>query len=153
MSASIAYGMSKSPSAGHDQAMTENFNPPSLMKPVGFSHATGSGATVHFGGQVGSDATGRILAPGDMASQFAQAIRNLGVAIEGAGCVPQDVVKITYLVTDVAAYRAVLKEAGAAYREVFGKHFPASTLIEVKGLFDPDALVEIECVAVRGGIS
>ena len=131
--------------------MTENFNPPNLPKPSGFSHATGAGDIVHVGGQVGSDVSGRILAPGDMAAQFARAIKNLGVAIEGAGCAPTDVVKITYLVTDVAAYRAVLKEAGAAYREVFGRHFPASTLIEVKGLFDPDAVVEIECVAVRSG--
>lgn len=131
--------------------MTENFNPPNLPRPAGFSHATGAGDMVHFGGQVGCDVSGRILAPGDMAAQFSQAIRNLGLALQGARCTPADVVKITYLVTDVAAYRAVLKEAGAAYREVFGKHFPASTLIEVKGLFDPDAVVEIECVAVRSG--
>lgn len=129
--------------------MTENFNPPNLPKPSGFSHATGAGDIVHFGGQVGSDASGRILAPGDMAAQFRQAIRNLGVAIEGAHCAPTDVVKIMYFVTDVAAYRAVLKEAGVAYREVFDRHFPASTLIEVKELFDPAALVEIDCVAVR----
>ena len=58
-------------------------------------------------------------------------------------------VEVNYLVTDVAAYRAVLKPVGAHYREVFGRHFPASTLVEVKGLFDPDALVEIEAVAVR----
>lgn len=129
--------------------MTENFNPPTLPKPSGFSHATGAGDIVHFGGQVGCDATGRILAPGDMAAQFALALKNLALALEGAGCAPTDVVKITYLVTDVAAYRAVLSEAGAAYREVFGRYFPASTLIEVKGLFDPEAMVEIECVAVR----
>jgi len=123
------------------------------MKPTGFSHATGAGSIVHFGGQVGCDESGRILAPGDMAAQFAVAIGNLGTAIAGAGCAPTDVVKITYLVTDVAAYRGVLKEAGSAYREVFGRYYPASTLIEVKGLFDPDALIEIECVAVRGGIA
>lgn len=128
----------------------ENFNPPTLPRPSGFSHATGAGDLVHFGGQIASDAEGRVVSAGDMAGQFAQAIRNLGLALEGARCVPADVVKITYLVTDVAAYRSALKEAGAAYREVFGRHFPASTLIEVKGLFEPAAMIEIECVAVRG---
>ena len=130
--------------------MIENFNPPTLPRPSGFSHATGAGDMVHFGGQIGSDGEGQVIAPGDMAAQFAQALRNLGLALEGARCKGADVVKITYFVTDVSAYRAILKEAGAAYREVFGRHYPASTLVEVKGLFEPDAMIEIECVAIRG---
>ena len=84
-----------------------------------------------------------------MAAQFGRAIQNLGVALQGAGCGPTDVVKITYLVTDVAIYRDLLKPIGAYYREVFGRHYPASTLLEVKGLFDPAAMVEIEAVAIR----
>ena len=84
-----------------------------------------------------------------MAAQFGRAIRNLGVALRAAGCEPPDVVKITYLVTDVAAYRDLLKPIGAHYRAVFGRHYPASTMLEVKGLYDPAAIVEIEAVAIR----
>jgi enamine deaminase RidA (YjgF/YER057c/UK114 family) len=52
-------------------------------------------------------------------------------------------------VTEVQAYRTNLRAIGAAYREVFGRHYPASTVIEVSSLFDPHALVEIEAVAMR----
>jgi enamine deaminase RidA (YjgF/YER057c/UK114 family) len=125
-------------------------NPPELPAPSGYSHASsGSGEVVFIGGQVGCDVSGRILEPGDMAAQFGRAIRNLGIALRAAGCEPADVVKITYLVTDVAAYRDQRKPIGGHYREVFGRNYPASTLVEVKGLFDPDALVEIEAVAIR----
>ena len=128
-----------------------HFNPPALPQPSGYSHASsGSGEAVYLGGQVGCDVSGKIQAPGDMAAQFGLAIRNVGIALEAAGCRPDDVVKINYFVTDVAGYRAVGKLIGQHYREVFGRHFPASTLVEVKGLFDPEALVEIEAVAVRG---
>jgi len=126
-------------------------NPPELPVPSGYSHASsGPGGIVFVGGQVGCDVSGRILEPGDMAAQFGRAIRNVGIALAAADCGPADVVKVNYLVTDVDAYRASLKPIGAHYREVFGRHFPASTLVEVKGLFDPDALVEIEAVAIRG---
>jgi enamine deaminase RidA (YjgF/YER057c/UK114 family) len=127
-----------------------HYNPPELPAPSGYSHASsGSGDLVFVGGQVGCDATGRILEPGDIAAQFGRAIRNLGIALAAAGCQPADVVKLTYLVTDVASYRAASKRIGAHYREVFGRHFPASTLLEVRGLFDPRAAVEIEAIAVR----
>jgi len=128
----------------------ELFNPASLAPPVGFAHAAAAGDLVLLGGQTGTDATGRLTAPGDMVGQFAQAIRNVATALHAAGSEPARAVKLTYFVTDAAAYRANLKPIGAAYREVFGRHFPATSLFEVKGLFDPAALVEIECIAVRG---
>src|ERR1700737_3509588 len=113
-------------------------NPPELPVPSGYSHASsGTGEMVFIGGQVGCDVSGRILEPGDIAAQFGRAIRNLGIALAAAGCLPADVVKVTYLVTDVAAYRAARKPIGVHYRDAFGRHFPASTLLEVKGLFDP----------------
>ena len=127
----------------------ELFNPPELAPPVGFSHAAAAGDLVVLGGQVGSDASGQVLAPGDITAQFTQAIRNVGTALRAAGSAPERAVKLTYFVTDVAAYRANLKPIGAAYREVFGHHYPATSLFEVKGLYDPEAMVEIECLAVR----
>ena len=81
--------------------------------------------------------------------QYARAIGNVAIGLRAAGCIPEDTVKLTYYVTDVAVYRENLSAIGMAYREVFGRHYPASTLIEVRSLFNPDALVEIEAVAVR----
>ncbi|TMC13506.1 MAG: RidA family protein [Chloroflexi bacterium] len=127
----------------------ELFNPPDLAPPVGFAHAAAAGDLVVLGGQTGSDASGRVVAPGDVVAQFAQAIRNVATALAAAGSAPGRALKLTYFVTDAAAYRANLEPIGAAYREVFGRHYPATSLFEVSGLFDPDALVEIECIALR----
>jgi enamine deaminase RidA (YjgF/YER057c/UK114 family) len=102
-----------------------------------------------LGGQIGSDATGKVVAPGDLVAQFARAIRNVAIALRAAGCTPQDTVKLTYYVTALDVYRSNLRAIGAAYRDAFGRHYPASTVVEVRSLFDPDALVEIDAVAVR----
>jgi enamine deaminase RidA (YjgF/YER057c/UK114 family) len=126
-----------------------NVNPGELAPARGFSHVTIAGNTVWVGGQIGSDQTGSVVEPGDVAAQFARAIRNVAIALKAAGCEPEDTVKLTYYVSDLEVYRNHLSAIGAAYREVFGRHYPASTLIEVRSLFDPNALVEIDAVAVR----
>ena|SRR5438105_9385742 len=126
-----------------------NINPEELGPARGFSHATVAGDTVWLGGQIGSDATGKVVEPGDVVAQFARAIRNLAIALRAAGCSPADTVKLTYYVTDINTYKERLGALGAAYREVFGRHYPATTLVEVRSLFDPAALVEIDAVAVR----
>ena len=127
----------------------QNVNPKELAPARGFSHATVSGDTVWVGGQVGSAATGKIVEPGDIVAQYARAIRNVAVALRAAGCEPEDTVKLTYYVTDIEAYRDNRAGLGAAYREFFRSDYPASTLIEVQSLVDPDAMVEIDAVAVR----
>lgn len=126
-------------------------NPPELGPPVGFSHAARAGDLVYTGGQIGCDASGRVLAPGNLVAQFARALANVGIALRAAGSRPERAIKLTYFVTDVPAYRAHLQEIGAAYREVFGRHYPATSLFGVQELFDPEALIEIECVAIREG--
>ena len=131
--------------------LPQNVNPPELATPRGFSHVTIAGDNVWIGGQTGTDSAGKIVEPGDIVAQFARAIRNLGSALHAAGCRPEDTVKLTYYVTDLAGYRRSLAGIGTEYREVFGRHYPASTLVEVRSLFDPDALVEIDAVAVRRG--
>ncbi len=131
----------------------ENLNPPELGPAVGFSHATRFGSLVVLGGQIGCDGTGRVVEPGDIAAQFARAIRNVATALRAAGSAPERAIKLTYYVTDVAAYRSRLEPIGAAYRQVFGRHYPATSLFEVKALFDPDAMVEIECWAAAGRAS
>jgi enamine deaminase RidA (YjgF/YER057c/UK114 family) len=127
----------------------QNINPKELAPASGFSHATVAGGMVWLGGQIGSDASGKVTEPGDVAAQFARAISNVAIALRAAGSSPEDTDKLTYYVTDVKAYKTNLRAIGSAYREVFGRHFPATTLVEVSSLFDPDALVEIEAVAVR----
>ena len=125
-----------------------NVNPEELGPARGFSHATVAGGLAWLGGQIGSDATGKVPEPGDIAAQFARAVRNVSIALRAVGSAPADVVKLTYYVTDLKAYKNNLRTIGSAYREVFGRHYPATTLVEVRSLFDPDALIEIEAVAV-----
>lgn len=126
-----------------------NINPEELSPASGFSHATIAGDTVWLGGQIGSDSSGKIPEPGDIVAQFARAIGNISIALRAAGSAPADTVKLTYYVTDLTAYRANLQAIGSAYRDVFGRHYPATTLVEVRSLFAPDALLEIEAVAIR----
>jgi enamine deaminase RidA (YjgF/YER057c/UK114 family) len=126
-----------------------NVNPGELAPARGYSHATVAGDTVWVGGQVGSDATGQIVEPGDIVAQYGRAIQNVAVALRAAGFAPEDTVKLTYYVTDIKAYRENRSALGAAYRKFFRTDYPASTLIEVKSLVDPEALVEIDAVAVR----
>lgn len=125
------------------------FNPAELAPPIGFAHAGSANGWVWLGGQISNDRSGKVLFAGDMAAQFRQAIRNVDVALRAAGSRPEDVIKLTYFVTDVDAYRAALKPIGAAYRERFGRHYPPTSLLEVSGLFEPAAMIEIECVAVQ----
>ena len=73
----------------------------------------------------------------------------LASALRAAGCEPADTVKLTYYVTDIQAYRDSRAAIGAAYREHFRSDYPASTLVEVSSLVDPNALIEIDAVAVR----
>jgi len=110
---------------------------------------TVAGDMVWLGGQIGSDSTGKVVDPGDVVAQFARAIRNVSIALDAAGCAPSDTVKLTYYVTDVKQYRQNLEAIGSAFRKQFGDHYPATTLIEVVSLFEPEALVEIDAVAVR----
>lgn len=126
-----------------------NVNPEELAPPRGFSHATVAGDTVWVGGQIGSDASGKIVEAGDLVAQYTRAIRNVAIALRAAGCEPQDTVKLTYYVTDIQAYRENRKALGGAYREFFRSDYPASTLVEVRSLVDPEALIEIDAVAVR----
>ena len=127
-------------------------NPPSLPRPSGYSNGilTEGGRVLFLAGQIGMGPEGNIASPGDLVAQFAQALFNLRAVVEAAGGTMTDIVKLNLYVTDKAAYKANLKPIGEAYRSFFGRYYPAMTLVEVKGLFDDDALVEIEGIAVIG---
>ena len=124
-------------------------NPPELPVPRGFSHgiAIEGGRLLMLAGQDASDAKGKIVAPGDLLAQYEQVVKNLKAVVEAAGATLQDVVKLNIYVTDRNAYRAQLKPLGEIYRAYFGRHYPAMALFEVKGLFNPDAMIEMEGVA------
>jgi enamine deaminase RidA (YjgF/YER057c/UK114 family) len=134
--------------------MREPLNPVTLPRPVGYSHAwrVHGGTTVYLAGQVAFDQEGRLVGKGDLVAQFRQVCENLRHAVAAAGGQMTDVVKLTIYVLSKADYKARLREIGAVYREYFGRHYPAMTLVEVKGLYDDDqgCAIEIEGVAVVG---
>lgn len=124
-------------------------NPAGLAKPSGFSHAIeAEGRLLFLAGQTGQDATGRIVAPGDLVGQFRQALTNLRVVLEARGGSLRDLVKLTLYVLDKNDYRAKAKAIGRVYRELCGDHYPAMTLVEVRALWDSEALIELDGLAV-----
>ncbi len=123
-------------------------NPPELPEAIGFSHAAVAepGRIVFLAGQAGHRVDGTIGE--DLLDQFAQACRNVALALEGAGASRTDLVNLHIFVTDVAAYRSLRRQLGEAYREVFGRHYPPMALFGVRELFDPAAQVELVGMAV-----
>ena len=101
---------------------------------------------VFVAGQVGVDADGNVVGPGDIAAQARQAFANVGRALAAAGARPNDVTKITiYVVHHQPEYRPLISEARVA---LFGDHKPTSTLVGVEALALPDYLIEVEAIAV-----
>jgi enamine deaminase RidA (YjgF/YER057c/UK114 family) len=124
-------------------------NPESLAPPVGYAHAVvaATGRTIYLGGQTAHDADG-VLRGDTLAEQFEMAADNLVRALAAAGGRPEHLVSMQIYVTDAAAYRSSLGDIGTVYRRFFGPHFPAMALLEVSGLFDPAAKVELVATAV-----
>jgi enamine deaminase RidA (YjgF/YER057c/UK114 family) len=124
-------------------------NPPALAKPSGFSHAVvGEGRVVFLAGQTGLDASGRIVAPGDVVAQFERALSNLLEALRAAGATPADLASITIYVVDIPGYRSRSAEIGAVWHRLVGREYPAAAAIGVARLWDDDALVEIQGYAM-----
>jgi enamine deaminase RidA (YjgF/YER057c/UK114 family) len=124
------------------------FNPPELPRPRGFSHAVaGTGTFVFVSGQIATDHMGKVTTAG-LLLQARQALRNVRTVLAEAGGAPEHIAQMTWYVLDVDLYRARLKELGAVYREIMGSHYPAMVLVEVSGLVDPAAIVEISASAI-----
>jgi enamine deaminase RidA (YjgF/YER057c/UK114 family) len=128
----------------------ELVNPVGLEPPIGYSHVAkiAGGTLIHVAGQAPFDDRGQVVGKGDFVAQFGQVMRNLKIAIEAVGGRPQQYAVLTIYVTSLAAYWDNKKSLGTAYREVFGKYFPAITLVEVNRLYNPDCMLEISAIAV-----
>ena len=98
------------------------------------------------GGLIGWDEN-EVFATG-MVAQIRQTLANIVAVLQAGGASPAHLVRMTWYVTDIAAYRNNLPEIGAAYRETIGRHFPAMALVQVVSLVEPEAMVEIEATAV-----
>ena len=131
--------------------MAPAINPPELGRPSGFSYAFDASGkrSVHFSGHTALDGSGKIVGESDIAAQFEQTLHNLQATAVAAQVELTDLVKLTLFVTDVEAYKAHAAEIGTVYRRYFGSHFPAMTLVGVTRLWEADAMIEIDAVAVR----
>lgn len=121
--------------------------PPGWPRPRGYANGiVAEGRTVFVAGQVGWDAQGRFVA--GLVPQIAQALRNIAAVLAEAGATPERIVRMTWYVTDMDAFRSAGASLGTAWREVMGQHYPAMAVVGVTALVEPEALVEIEATAV-----
>lgn len=126
---------------------------PKVLRPAGWPQPKGysdgmsaKGRVVVTGGVVGWDQHGK-FAQG-LTAQTKQTLQNIVAIIAEAGAAPEQIVRLTWYVTDIENYLDVQRELGAAYREIIGKHFPAMAVVQVVRLVEQEALVEIEATAV-----
>ena len=124
-------------------------NPESLPKPSGYAHGILAGNTVYLGGQTALDKDMNIV-PGGIVEQFRQAFSNVLTTLTEAGGQPQDLVSVTIYLTDVDDYMANGREIGRIWREMAGSEYPAMAGIGVTRLWQKEALIEIQGIAVIG---
>ncbi|HWO01433.1 MAG TPA: RidA family protein [Blastocatellia bacterium] len=124
-------------------------NPETLAEPSGYSNGVlfEGGKLLFVAGQIGWDLERRIISD-DFPEQFAQALSNVLAVVRAAGGSPTSIARLLIFVTDKKEYTARLRDIGAAYRLLMGKHFPAMSLVEVSALVEDLAKVEIEAIAV-----
>ena len=126
----------------------------SIIQPEGWAAAKGyangvldRNGTLFVGGQIGWDEN-QVFQSQDFVGQMEQALINIRTIVKAAGGKVEDIVRLTWYVTDKKEYLARQREVGEAYRRVLGRHFPAMTMVVVLALVEDEALVEIEATAV-----
>ncbi|MFZ1815869.1 MAG: RidA family protein [Rhizobiaceae bacterium] len=123
-------------------------NPRNWKPAVGYANGVmASGRMIFCGGLIGWNGQ-QEFETDDFAGQAAQALRNVIEVLKEAGAGPEHLVRMTWYVTDKKEYLASLKELGAAYRDIIGRHFPAMAMVQVTALVEDRAKVEIEATAV-----
>ena len=127
----------------------KQIQPEGWPRPSGYSNGMlGEGRVLALAGQIGWNPVTRVFEAKDFVGQTRQALANVASVLEAAGARPADVVRLTWYITDRQAYLNASKALGAAYRELFGQHYPAMSVVVVAGLLEAEALVEIEALAV-----
>ena len=125
-------------------------NPEALGAPSGYSNGLlveGGGRLLFIAGQIAWDNNQSIVSD-DFVEQFDKALANVITVVRAAGGEPDKIVRLVIYVTDKIEYRERTREVGEQYRKHMGKHFPAMVLVQVLGLLDDRAKVEIEGMAV-----
>ena len=125
-----------------------------VIHPEGWAPANGyangmlsADGHLFVGGQIGWTAQQKFEAH-DFIGQMKQALMNIRAVVETAGGTPEDIMRLTWYVTDKAEYLAAQADVGRTYREVMGRHFPAMAMVVVAGLIEDEAKLEIEATAV-----
>lgn len=119
--------------------------------PRGAGYADGvaaRGRVLAIAGQIGWDPVTQAFASDDLGEQAARALENVAAVLRAAGGKPEHLVRLTWFVTDRAAYVAARRRIGEAYRAALGRHYPAMSVVIVSGLLEERARVEIEATAV-----
>lgn len=131
------------------EPMLERVNPAGLAPPTGFSHAVrvSGGVSVYLAGQTALNAAGRIVGD-DVVQQFEQALGNLLTALREAGGAPNHLVTLTIYLVDIDTYKAHARDIGRIWKRMVGSDYPAMAAVGVSRLWDADALVEVQGVAV-----
>jgi enamine deaminase RidA (YjgF/YER057c/UK114 family) len=133
--------------SGQGETGQRVLQPPGWPRLRGYANGIAAdGEAIFLAGQIGWDAQGR-FADG-VTGQVRQALANIVTLLAEAGAAPRHLVRLTWYVTDLHAYRDNLAAIGEAYGAVIGRHFPAMSVIGVSQLVEPAALVEIEATAV-----
>jgi enamine deaminase RidA (YjgF/YER057c/UK114 family) len=127
---------------------TEFLQPPGWAAPKGYANGVvARGRQVFVAGQVGWNAAQQFTSE-RLADQVKQALANIVAVLAQAHARPEHIVRLTWFVTSRSEYLEQVKEIGAAYREVLGRHFPPMSVVQVSGLVEAAAKVEIEATAV-----
>ena len=122
--------------------------PPGWARPKGYSNGLAARGTLVFvAGQVGWNQNEQFESD-ELVEQVRQALGNVLAVLREAGAGPEHLVRMTWYLVDKADYLGRQQALGAVYREVIGRHFPVMSAVQVAGLIEPRALVEIECTAV-----
>ena len=122
--------------------------PKGWPRPKGYSNGiSASGQTIFVSGMVGWNEQGKLVGP-DFISQARQALHNVVAVLSEASARPEDIVRMNWYVADKAEYLAAQKQLGKVYRQIMGAHYPAMTAVQIAGLVEDGARVEIEVTAV-----
>ena len=128
--------------------MRKLLQPEGWLTPKGYANGIAARGTLVFvGGQIGWNAQQQFESD-DFIQQAAQTLRNIVAVLQEANAGPEHMVRMTWYVTDRVEYNSRLSELGKVYREVMGKNFPAMACLEVSGLMETRAKIEIEVTAV-----